>query len=218
MSHVRRLNLMTLLAALLLGACVEEAPPGIPGPPPPPDIEEECVGAIVSGAVDAPGAGAPVEMPTVVGALAPTWSLSDEQPLSCNYQKIYGLEQVRGTPSMVVLLWSGCSFCQSQTEMLHQMKGELDADGVAVNFFIINRSDGASSVLNLANRCTFPVFQDTDEVNAWGLHLGAKDDFYFYDGDGILQNFISVRGDLEINLRTDEGYENIKSAVLALTQ
>ena len=218
MSAHRLLRFTMLFAALSMAACVEEAPPGIPGPPAPPEIEAECVGALIDDTMTSPSAGGAPETPTEVGAAAPTWFLSDEQPLSCNHQKIYGLPQYRGTPTMVVLLWSGCSFCQSQTEWLHKMKGELDDENVAVNFAIINRADGSNSVLNLSNRCTFPVFQDTDGVNAWGLHQGTKDDFYFYDADGVLQQFISARGELEINLATAEGYANIKNAVLALVQ
>jgi len=181
-------------------------------------IEAECVGTVIENTASAPTAGEAPEAPKELGAVAPEWELSDEQPLSCNHQKIYGLTQYRGTPTMVVLLWSGCGFCQSQTEMLHQMKTELAEANMAVNFSIINRADGASSVLNLSNRCTFPVFQDTDEIDAWGLHQGGKDDFLFYDADGILRDFISARGELEINLRTEEGYANIKNAVLALVQ
>lgn len=216
--YAHRLVVLTALASALLSSGCATETPGIPGPPIPPEIEAECVGEIVEDTVSSPAGGEAQESPKEIGAMAPEWSLSDEQPLSCNHQKIYGLTQYRGTPTMVVLLWSGCSFCQSQTQMLHQMKQELDAENVAVNFAIVNRSDGAGSVLNLANRCTFPIFQDTDEVGAWGLHAGGKDDFYFYDGEGVLQQFIGARGDLEINLRTEEGYANIKNAVLALTQ
>ena len=69
---------------------------------------------------------------------------------------------------------------------------------------------------NLTDICDFPIFQDTDTVDAWGLHDGVKDDFYFYDAEGTLTNFISARGDLEINLSTEEGYQNIKDALLEL--
>ncbi len=211
----RLLMLTSFIGAVCLTACVTETP-GIPGPPAPVEIEEECVGDLVEDTMDVPSAGEMLETPKEVGSTAPTWFLSDEQPLSCNHRKVYGLDQYRGTPTMVVLLWSGCGFCQNQTEWLHKMKGELDAENIAVNFAIVNRADGASSVLNLSNRCTFPVFQDTDGVDAWGLHQGSKDDFFFYDADGVLQQFISARGELEINLATEEGYANIKNAVLAL--
>ena len=40
-------------------------------------------------------------------------------------------------------------------------------------------------------RCTYPLVQDIEEVNAWELHAGKKDDFYIYGTDGMLARFPS---------------------------
>ena len=62
-------------------------------------------------------------------------------------------------------------------------------------------------------RTTFPLFQDTDDVNAWTLHDGGKDDIYVYDAEGNLSTYISSLGP-NTNLSTDEGYQNLMSAIL----
>ena len=35
-------------------------------------------------------------------------------------------------------------------------------------------------------RCTYPLVQDIEAVNAWELHAGKKDDFYIYGTDAKL--------------------------------
>ena len=62
-------------------------------------------------------------------------------------------------------------------------------------------------------RCTFPLFQDKADVDAWALHGGKKDDIYVYDAEGDLSTFISSSGP-NIDLSTDEGYENLMFAIL----
>ena len=63
------------------------------------------------------------------------------------------------------------------------------------------------------HRCTFPLFQDTDDVGAWDLHNGGKDDIYVYDANGNLSSFIPSSGP-NTNLSTDEGYESLTLAIL----
>lgn len=166
--------------------------------------------------------GEQLESPTTVGSQQPFWTLQDLQPQSCGYEQYYGLEAFRGTPTMVVLLWAGCGFCQAQTEKLQQMHYELKAINVDVHFVIVDRSADNPPIENLTNRCDFPIFQDEAAINAWGLQDGVKDDFYFYDSSGVLQNFIPASGDVILTSYEDppidptSGYTTIKNAVLEL--
>jgi hypothetical protein len=61
--------------------------------------------------------------------------------------------------------------------------------------------------------CSFPLFQDTEEVNAWGLQGGGKDDIYVYDPKGILRNYYDsgVNG---LTLSDPIDYAALKQAVL----
>jgi hypothetical protein len=184
--------------------------------------EAACTGPEVSEYYCDAFAGDPIEDPTSIGSQQPFWTLQDLQPQSCGYQQHYGLEAFRGTPIMVVLLWAGCGFCQAQTEKLQQMHYELTAINVDVDFIIVDQSADNPPIEQLTNRCDFPIFQDEAAINAWGLQDGVKDDFYFYDSNGILQNFIPHSGDVNLNSYEDppidptSGYTNIKNAVLEL--
>ena len=100
--------------------------------------------------------------------------------------------------------------------MLEQMHGELAAEGVEAAFVSINAFSGLNHQENLIAKCTFPLFQDTEEVDAWGLHDGKKDDIYIYDAAGKLAAFLPINGSIETNLSTDEGYANLKNAILSV--
>ena len=125
---------------------------------------------------------------------------------------------------MVVLLWAGCGFCQAQTEKLQQMHYELQAEGVVVHFVIINQASENPPIQFLTDRCNFPILQDEADVNAWGLPNGRKDDFYFYDSDGVLKHFLPANGDVVLTSYEDppveptSGYLNVKNTVLELVE
>jgi hypothetical protein len=159
-----------------------------------------------------------IEDPHAIGSSHPNWKLEDVQPQSCGYEQVYGLDQFHGTPTMVVLLRAGCGFCQAQAEKLQEMKFELAEDDKEVHFVILDEMPfppgSTLPIHKLTERCDFPIFQDTAEVDAWGLHDGRKDDFFFYDSDGVLRNFIS--DPRLINMQTTEGYDFVKGAVLEL--
>ncbi len=168
--------------------------------------------------------GEPVVDPTAIGSTQPFWVLQDLQPQSCGFEQYYGLEGFHGTPTMMVLLWAGCGFCQAQTVKLQQMHYELQAMGVVVHFVIIDQSSENPPIEYLTDRCNFPILQDESGVNAWSLQGGRKDDFYFYDSNGILKNFIPSTDDVALTSYEDppmdptSGYTNIKNAVLDLVE
>ncbi len=187
-----------------------ECSPEVPEPP------MDCVGATPAMNACASSKGEPVEGPKDLESSHPNWVLQDLQPQSCGFEQHYSLDTFHGTPTMVVLLWAGCGFCRGQAEKLQEMHDELTADDVSIHFVILDRAATNPPIELLTEVCGFPIFQDTEAVDAWGLHEGVKDDFYFYNAEGVLEIFIPAWGDIEMNLSTDEGYRNIKNAALMM--
>ena len=182
-----------------------------------------CTGAQLSEYYCDAFGGPAIDDPTVIGSKQP-FGYYATLSLRAGYEQFYGLEGLRGKPTMVVLLWSGCGFCQAQTEKLQEMYFELQAMNVDVNFVIIDRASTNAPVENLADRCSFPIFQDEAEIDAWGLLGGGKDDFYFYDSAGVLRDFIPATDDITLTSYEDppmeptSGYANIKNAVIELVE
>ena len=93
------------------------------------------------------------------------------------------------------------------------MRIEMEVKGHKVYFAIINAVSGLDYQSSLTDKCGMPIFQDTDEVDAWGLHKGNKDDFYIYGTDGKLAKYLPISGEVDVNLSTDTGYYNLKNAI-----
>jgi len=154
--------------------------------------------------------------PTCPGAEAPAWELNDFQPQSCGYGKSYGLERFRGHTTLVGLFSGWCDFCQAQAVELEHMRQELLMEGRDVQFVIINSADAVGDQQALVDRCAFPLFQDTAEVNAFSLHGGVKDDLIIYDREGLVSAFLPGSGEEGPTiLLSAPGYENVKSKILA---
>ena len=99
------------------------------------------------------------------------------------------------------------------------MRIEFEAGGQKVHVVAVNAISALEQQQKLVDRCAFPLFQDTEADAVWELHNGKKDDFYVYDRNGKLADFLSISGDRSVNLGTNEGYNNLKSAIQAvLTQ
>jgi hypothetical protein len=88
-----------------------------------------------------------------------------------------------------------------------------EGHGDAVQFVIVNDKNASGSVTNLTNVFQQPVFQDTSEVDAWGLQGGGKDDIFIYE-QGSLFAFLPQGGAISISLGTPTGYDNVKDAIL----
>jgi hypothetical protein len=118
--------------------------------------------------------------------------------------------------TVVALLAGWCSYCQSQASKMEQMRVELNTEGYDVQFMAINgkTADNSEDRQKLVDRCSFPLFQDHSDWNAWTLHKGGKDDIYVYRADGTLAIELDAGGDIETNLSTEEGYGNLRQAIL----
>ena len=99
---------------------------------------------------------------------------------------------------------------------MEQMRLELAAEGHEVAFVAINKADAVDDQGKLIERCSFPLLQDLDAVDAWGVHhAGGKDDIYVYKADGTLSDYFHAHDeDRSSNLSTEEGYANLKSAIV----
>ena len=122
---------------------------------------------------------------------------------------------------------------------MEQMLGELRAEGYEVEFITVNKIDAADEGYQQAMiyqlgeqneiqydaegepiyRCTYPLVQDIEAVNAWELHAGKKDDFYTYGTDAKLARYLPSGSDtLSTRLSTAEGYNNLKGALVEVLE
>jgi len=154
------------------------------------------------------------ESPKKPGSPWPEWKLTDFQPKSPRFNETYGLEHFRGRVTFVALLATWCGFCKTQIEKMEEMRKEFATNRIKVNFVVVNVASGKSEQEEFISRSSFPLFQDTELVDAFGLHQGYKDDYYIYNERGELTDFFPYGGDRESNLATPEGYANLKQAVL----
>lgn len=148
------------------------------------------------------------------GAEAPKWQLYDFQPQSCGFGAVHGLDSFRGRVTLVALFNAGCPYCQRQAEKMEQMRIELEAEGHEVWFAAVNLKGADAIQAELTNRAAFPMFQDTEETNAWGMHQGGLSDYYIYDAEGTLLTWLPNGGEISTTLSSEEGYNNLKSAIL----
>jgi len=95
------------------------------------------------------------------------------------------------------------------------MRQELADAGHDVYIVAINASSAASNQDALIDKCSFPLLQDTEAVDAWGQLDGLKDDFFVLDVDGNVVEHLANGGAVNTNLSTDDGYANVMSALLA---
>jgi len=96
------------------------------------------------------------------------------------------------------------------------MADALQDAGIVVDFFVINATTGAAQADDLLAKCRLPVLQDVDEVKAWELMDGVKDDFYVYGSDGKLAIHLPAGGAVSTNLSTDEGWNNLYGVLVAV--
>ncbi len=96
------------------------------------------------------------------------------------------------------------------------MRIELAMQGYDVQFIAVNgiSANNEDDQAKLVDRCAFPLFQDTEEDQAWDLHGGGKDDMYIYNADGTLSVYLEYGAGVATNLSDDEGYENVLNAIL----
>lgn len=180
--------------------------------------------------------------PTLVicpGTEAPQWSLEDFHPASPRFGESYGLDTFDGTVTLVSLHAAWCGYCRTQALFMEQMLRELRADGHEVQFITVNKIDAADESYQQAMiyqlgeqneiqydetgapiyRCTYPLMQDTDDVDAWELHAGKKDDFYIYGRDGRLVRYLPSGSEtFSTQLSSANGYMNLKGVLLEVLE
>jgi len=95
------------------------------------------------------------------------------------------------------------------------MKDELAEEGFEAHFLSVNAvsADKEPYQENLINKCSYPLLQDKEEFDVWGLHDGGKDDFYIFDPEGKLIIHIPFGGDVDTNLTTEDGFNTLKTLI-----
>ncbi|MEE2786378.1 MAG: redoxin family protein [Myxococcota bacterium] len=229
------ISLATLVTSLAVGCTSEKTVQGqSPDTQTPPTItlpgaggdttqNSRCVGVEPTRTTEDPSPGDEILAPTTPGASKPMWTLRDVQPQSCGHDQVYGLDAFDGQPLMVVLLKGTCGFCHSQAVKLQQMHYELRAEGVDIQFVIVNEDlEGNSYAEQFVERTYFPIFQDAESVDAWGQMKGGKDDFYLYRSDGQLFAYLSFANDDDLTLSSGDGeasgYSFLKRTLYALIE
>jgi len=96
---------------------------------------------------------------------------------------------------------------------MNDIANDLAEEGHDVDFLFINGPDDAFPDL-LANKASFPIFQDTEEEGAWVQHGGTKDDMIIYTPEHTLHAFLKFGGPVDTNLSTPDGIENLKNVIL----
>src|SRR5688572_6846454 len=161
------------------------------------------------------GCGDDAPDPTESGAPAPTWTLTDVQPLSAGYGESYGLEAFHGSPLLVALLAGSCNTCVGIAAGLETLLQELLAEGLSVSFCAVNEATDLNPQL-LTDVCTFPVFQDDAATGAWAMHGGGRDDLFVYSsGATLVQFFDFPSGEPSGNPTSAEGRANLRSALMS---
>lgn len=201
--------LVVLLLASVLSACGDTGTSEDPG------AESQLPADVENGQSIVNSAPCDAAKPaTCAGADMPSFLLEDFQPESPYNGETYGLDRFQGKVTYVSLWAAWCGYCRSQAHQMQLIHEELQTAGVAVNVVAVNIPTGVDQQSFLADECDFPLLQDTDEVNAWGLMNGGKDDMFVYDADGKLLVYLPAQGDVETHLSTPQGYANIRDILL----
>ena len=98
------------------------------------------------------------------------------------------------------------------------MRLELSLAGHEVEFIAVNKQLAESTQSKLVAQCAFPLVQDVEEIDVWGLHNGGKDDFFVFDKEASLAVYLPHGGEVSTNLSTEAGYTNVKTALLGVLE
>ena len=104
------------------------------------------------------------------GEPLPAFGLTDMNENSLSYGMELGPRDAEGAVSIWYFTHANCSYCQSQLDILHLLKSELDSDhGTdSVQIFGVNAVGYEDSISDITEGNTLPLLQDTDSVDAWG--------------------------------------------------
>ena len=99
------------------------------------------------------------------------------------------------------------------------MRQSLSVQGIDVGFVVINAFNAEAERGLLVDVTAYSLLQDTESPGsgvAWDALSGRKDDIFLFHSDGTLARSLPFDGELSTNLSTDEGYRNVRDAVLAV--
>jgi hypothetical protein len=152
--------------------------------------------------------------PTDEGAAAPGWKLMDFQLQSPRYHEVYGLEAFRGSVLVLALYAGTCDVCIVLTRELGQLEKRWQAEGLRVRVSVINAKDAATDQRDLVDVADFPMFQDTQAVDAFAQQGGGIDDLYVYTPSGRLSRYFKWADSVTVQPITRQGQNNLRAAVV----
>lgn len=152
------------------------------------------------------------------GDTRPSWSLIDHQPATPRFLQRYGLAQFRGARVALSVVAANCDYCSTQVGKLEEMKRDLLAAGIDdVEIIALNVDYARDDVKKLASACSYTVFQDERDVGAVAEMGGRDFDIFLFGRDGVLQRVLRLGGKTNYYIYTQQGYANIRQAVLSVT-
>jgi hypothetical protein len=151
--------------------------------------------------------------PTEEGAPVPAWKLRDFQPKSPRFGQVYGLEELRGSVAVLALYEGNCGTCVVFTQRLGELEHRWQSEGLNVRVAVINAALASSSQKTLVDAASFPLFQDTTEVNAWRQQGGSQNDVYVYGPSGHLGTYFRWGGSVAFDPVTLQGQAALRAAV-----
>ena len=171
--------------------------------------------------------------PTCAGFEWPEYKLEDFQPKSDRFGEVYGRDGFAGHVTFVSFVTASCYFCQIQVEKMEEMSELFAWEGMDVRFVAVNASSNNTTALqkkliykindsgeeevdeegNVLHRCTFPLLQDTEEVDAHTAHDARKAEIYIYGSDGKLLEYYGASEDVKTAIGDEEGYQNMVKVI-----
>jgi hypothetical protein len=152
--------------------------------------------------------------PTEEGARAPDWKLRDFQPKSPRFGQVYGLEEFRGSV-LVLGLYSGlCGTCAGLASGMNELEHRWQKEGFNVRFAALNVAHGVTNQRDLTAVTDCPLFQDTEQVNAFRQQGGRQDDLFVYTPDGRLSTYFKWGGKVPFDPLSTQGQTNLRAAIV----
>ena len=185
----------TFVSCVFLFACSAETQPSGPNGPIVLPPQEKIEAPAAQGEERAPDPSSPsTATSTVEQYKLPAWMRPDVQPKSARFNETYGLEALRGTTMVVILLEGYCPYCQSNSVVAQDLQNELSAEGLDAQIVIL----GDGNAAEFASRVSLPIFKDADK-SAWNeMRAGAyKHDTFVFAPNGERTFFLagSYQGD-----------------------
>lgn len=117
------------------------------------------------------------------GEPLPDFALTDMNENSLSYGMELGPRNAEGSISIWYFTHANCPYCQSQFDILHLLKADLDDEygEDSVQILGVNAVGYEDSISDITEGNTLPLLQDTEPVDAWGAWYADWRDLVIID-------------------------------------